>query len=168
MGITLAVRSFGSELIFFVFGNKIVEKLGASNCLSISMTAWTIRFLCLSFFIFPSSAYFVLLIELLQGPTCSLLYCAMTHLGREYSIGNCEESETENNETVFSSLQGLFAGCRSGLGRGLGFFIGGFIIHHFGIRWIWTFGFLLALIGLLFNIFCDCLNWLMRKTKRPT
>lgn len=177
MGLCLLVRSFVGEVVFFQFGSRIVDTLGASNCFSISMACWCIRFLCYSYLIQPSNAYFVLFVEVLQGPAFSLLHCAMTHLGQEYAVKGSSESDEERpekerveapgpdekNSRVHSALQGLLAGCRHGFGPATGCFLGGFILQHFDITRLWTFASILALIGLLFNGVCDFLNWLISK-----
>ena len=82
----LVVQSFLGEIPLFLVSERILNRIGPSHCLTLTLVAFAIRFLSYGYLINSSNAYFVLVIELTQGPTFSLFYVVMTRLAQDYSV----------------------------------------------------------------------------------
>lgn len=85
-GLALVVQSFLGEIPLFLISERILNRIGPSHCLTLTLIAFAIRFLSYGYLINSSNAYFVLVIELAQGPTFSLFYVVMTRLAQDYSV----------------------------------------------------------------------------------
>ncbi|XP_074594403.1 major facilitator superfamily domain-containing protein 6-like isoform X2 [Brevipalpus obovatus] len=160
MGLCMFVGCFLGEMIFFYYGSQIVKRFGPSRCFEMSMIAFAFQYFSYSYLIHPGYQYYVLFLEVLQGPTFGLLYCAMTHLAHDYS--DDQHAITQATKQVHSSLQGILTGCLEGLGLGLGSFFAGFLIHNFGSRVMWTCAGSLALVSLSINLCFDAIRWFAR------
>lgn len=86
MGLTLVVQCFLGELPFFLISDTIVRRLGPSNALCVTLAAFSARYLCYGYLIKPGYAYYVLVVELTQGPTFGLFYCVMTSIAQEHAL----------------------------------------------------------------------------------
>lgn len=132
--LVIPVQSLGGELVFFLLSGKIMATLGTSFTLIICLLSFAARYLAYSYLIPVVNIYWILIIELLQGPAFGLMYCVLTHQANYYS--ECfdkifeENTPTENNEEDFrnslhSTLQGMLGAAFEGLGMALGSLIGG-------------------------------------------
>ena len=148
MGLILIVESFLGELPFFMLADRIVNRIGSVNSILIVLTSFSIRYLCYAHLITAASIYYVLLVELLQGPTFGLFYCVMTKIGHDYavkSVGNhvdCDESRGQ----IEATMQAIMSACFEGLGLGLGAIVAGFTIDYVGLRALWSVGACIAAI----------------------
>ena len=80
------VQSFLGEVPFFLCSEWIVRKIGFDHSLSVTFLSIAIRYLSYGFLIKGGHAYYVLIVELLQGPSYSLFYVVMTALAQSYSL----------------------------------------------------------------------------------
>ncbi|KAI1294894.1 Major facilitator superfamily domain-containing protein 6-A [Halotydeus destructor] len=146
MGYVLLVQCFLGELPFFLLAEPIMKRLGNLNTLVVVLIGFMVRYFCYAFFIFPDNAYYVLFVEVLQGPTTGLFYCVMAQLSQEYALKSVEKSmqvEVVNEELkdrTYATMQGIMSGCFEGLGLGIGSAVAGVITDYLGIRHIWLVG----------------------------
>lgn len=98
-GLALVVQSFLGEIPFFLISEKILNKIGPSHCLTLTLLAFAIRFLSYGFLINSTNAYFVLVVELTQGPTFSLFYVVMTRLAQDYSLKSTIHGSSSSNSS---------------------------------------------------------------------
>jgi MFS family permease len=117
MGAMVTVNTV-SEIPFFFFSGKLIEKLGTHGVLIASFLAYSFR---LSYYALLTDPYYVFVVELLHGLTFSATWSAATNY-----VGTI--SPPGMNTTV----QGLLAATYQGLGGSSGAFIGGFIYSRFG------------------------------------
>uniref|UniRef100_T1KVE3 Major facilitator superfamily associated domain-containing protein n=1 Tax=Tetranychus urticae TaxID=32264 RepID=T1KVE3_TETUR len=157
MGLTLLIGCFCGELIFFYYGNSIVNQIGSTNAFNISLAAFAVQYTIYAFLITPENQYLVCLTEVLQGPTFGLFYTAMTHIGQEYAdkqaaILQSSKSESAANVTqIHATLQGFLSGCLEGLGLGLGSLGAGLLIDRYGVHIMWMIAASLAVFLLILN-----------------
>src|SRR5438132_1404690 len=85
-GLCLVMQSFVGEVPFFLLSERIVAKIGVDHSLSMTLAAISLRYLSYGFFIKKGYAYYVLIIEMTQGPTFGLFYVVMTHIAQDYSL----------------------------------------------------------------------------------
>lgn len=80
------VQSFLGEVPFFLFSETIVKKIGFDHSLSVTFLSIAIRYLSYGFLIKAGFAYFILIVELTQGPSFGLFYVVMTAIAQDYSL----------------------------------------------------------------------------------
>lgn len=85
-GLCLTVQSFLGEVPFFILSDKIVKYLGVSHSLSLTLLAFAVRYLSYGYLIKTGNVYYVLIVELTQGPTFGLFYVVMTALAQDFSL----------------------------------------------------------------------------------
>ncbi|XP_077290648.1 major facilitator superfamily domain-containing protein 6 [Arctopsyche grandis] len=118
-GLTIAVESFGGEILFFAYSGKILKYLGFQHTLSLGLFCYGLRLLSISLITQPW--HFVLVEMFLQGPTYALCYA--TIVGYAASVAPPGLSAT---------LQGILAGMDDGVGFCIGSLIGGLLYNSFG------------------------------------
>ncbi|GBL93483.1 hypothetical protein AVEN_59683-1 [Araneus ventricosus] len=75
LGSVTSIQCFLGEVLFFFLSGWIIQKLGYLNVFTMSFIAHGLRFLAYSFLTDPK---FALVIEILQGPSFSSFYSALT------------------------------------------------------------------------------------------
>lgn len=118
-GLCSAVQSFLGEVPFFLLSDWIVKTIGYNNALTVSLASISLRYLgkyllrC-TFYIFfnqlcslftaygyaiqsQASAYYILIIELFQGPAYGLFYVVMTAIAQDFSM-KCIENDSTNHQ----------------------------------------------------------------------
>lgn len=85
-GLCLVVQSFLGEVPFFLCSEWIVKKIGFDHSLSLTFASIAMRYLCYGFLIRAGRAYYVLIVELAQGPSFGLFYVVMTAIAQAYSL----------------------------------------------------------------------------------
>lgn len=130
--LALPVQALGGELVFFMLASAILRKLGSSLVLVICLFSFAARYLLYAYLIPSVSLYWILLVELLQGPAFGLMYCVLTHQANYYSekideivASSSMRSDTKYKNSLHATLQGFLGASFEGLGLGLGALIGG-------------------------------------------
>ena len=170
--LALPVQALGGELVFFMLSGKILMLLGASMTLVVCLLSFAARYLLYAYLVPHVNIYWVLLVELLQGPAFGLMYCVLTHQANVYSEkideivaqssrGNC----TKLKKSLHATLQGILGASFEGLGLGLGAIIGGSTYDADPIL-MWQIAGYSALCVGLFCLAGSFLSSLMNSTKR--
>jgi hypothetical protein len=130
--LALPVQALGGELVFFILAGAILKRLGASLTLVVCLFSFAARYLLYAYLVPSVSIYWVLLIELLQGPAFGLMYCVLTHQANYYSeqideiVAKTSSSDDITlRRSLHATLQGILGASFEGLGLGLGAIIGG-------------------------------------------
>jgi hypothetical protein len=130
--LALPVQALGGELVFFVLASRILQRLGPSVTLVICLFSFAARYLLYAYLIPHVNIYWVLLVELFQGPAFGLMYCVLTHQANVYSEKIDEiVAKTSSSDDIMlrkslhATLQGILGASFEGLGLGLGAIIGG-------------------------------------------
>lgn len=151
----LPVQALGGELVFFMLASKILKKLGSSLTLVICLFSITARYLLYAYVIPHINIYWILLVELLQGPAFGLMYCVLTHQANLYSekideiVAESSSSDSvELKNSLHATLQGILGASFEGLGLGLGAIIGG-LSYDKDLILMWQIGGYSALVVLI-------------------
>lgn len=130
--LALPVQALGGELVFFKLSGTILKKLGSSLTLVVCLFSFAARYLLYAYLIPYVSVYWILLVELFQGPAFGLMYCVLTHQASYYSeeIDKIVASGSSINDiqlknSLHATLQGVLGASFEGLGLGLGAIVGG-------------------------------------------
>lgn len=130
--LALPVQALGGELVFFLLSGAILRKLGSSLTLVACLFSFAARYLLYAYLIPQVSIYWVLLVELLQGPAFGLMYCVLTHQANVYSekidamlSDSSSSNDVQLKNSLHATLQGILGASFEGLGLGLGAIIGG-------------------------------------------
>jgi hypothetical protein len=157
MGLTLGVQCFLGELPFFLISERVVQRVGPSTALSAVLFTFGVRYLAYGYLITAGHAYYVLVVELTQGPTFGLFYTVMTALAQDYALRTRGRSGTTSRSSgddpplvgeegtparsgeseAFATMQAVFSGCYEGAGLGAGGLLAGLAIDNLGITWTW-------------------------------
>lgn len=134
IGFAVALMAL-SEIPFMGFSTKLIDKYGLKKLLIIGISILPIRLLLIYVIVEP---WLLVLVQALHGISMlSILVLSTIYISKilplEYS----------------STGQGLYASAFSGLGVSLGLFSTGIVHEHLGIRFVWLFGVLITLIGLI-------------------
>lgn len=109
--LALPVQALGGELVFFMISGTILKKIGASMTLVICLISFAARYLLYAYLIPSVDVYWILLVELLQGPAFGLMYCVLTHQASYYSSKIDEmvvnNSDVQLKNSLHATLQGL-------------------------------------------------------------
>lgn len=111
MGLTLVIQCFFGELPFFVASQEVIDFIGHSNSIVVVLVAFAVRYACYGFFITSKSvAYYVLIVELLQGPSIGLFYCVMASIAQHYALKGSQLIAGAHDKDVkcktFATMQG--------------------------------------------------------------
>lgn len=130
--LALPVQALGGELVFFMLSGAILKKLGASLTLVACLFSFAARYLSYAYLIPKVSIYWILIVELLQGPAFGLMYCVLTHQANYYSgkideivVHSSNTGDVQLKNSLHATLQGVLGASFEGLGLGLGAIIGG-------------------------------------------
>ncbi|UYV65783.1 hypothetical protein LAZ67_3005446 [Cordylochernes scorpioides] len=80
IGLAVGVQMFLGELPFFFFSGKILERIGHYLILVVSLFAFAFRYVLYSFLYSP---WFILPVEIAQGPSFGLFYASMASYAKE-------------------------------------------------------------------------------------
>lgn len=131
MGLTLTFATL-SEVPVLFFSNHFLKRWSAGHLLIAAMLIFAVRALAYSFILVP---WLALLIQLLHGPTFSLMWIA----GVSYSNKIAPEG-------MAATAQALFSGVMMGVGSAAGAFFGGTFYEHFGLVNMFRLAALIALL----------------------
>lgn len=118
MGFALTVATV-SELLIFFYSGRLLDRWGTRNVLIASLIAHVVRLLAYSQVRNPS---LVLLVQLLHGPTFSLIWTS----GVSYANRMAPKG-------MGATAQGLLSAIYFGMGAAGGGFIGGILYEHIGL-----------------------------------
>lgn len=172
--LSMVGQSLLGELPFFILSRILINKLGRSHTLSISLISIGFRFLIYRLLLTGVSMWCVFLADCLQGPSYGLFYVVMTEVGLEYSfcdnetISQLAQSglvDTSNTGQVNairlalrSTVQSVAFACYEGLGVGTGSLVGGLLLHHYDFNLLWlsmaVSAILIGLLNILIELFC--------------
>lgn len=148
MGLTLTTRCFIAELPCFFFSGWIIKRVGEDNSMCLSFLAFSLWFLILSFLFNP---WWVILVEVSQGPSFGLFYATMTSYAKHNAPIGTE-----------ATLQTVLGAAFHGLGIGIGSCLGGIGFDCYGGRTTFMF------VG-CFSILCAILyksgTWILLKRR---
>jgi PPP family 3-phenylpropionic acid transporter len=137
LGLTLTVATL-SELPILFFSNRLLARWREQQLIGAALLFFAIRALAYSFI---TVSWLALLIQLLHGPTFSLMWIAgVAYADRIAPIG------------LEATAQGLFSGVMLGIGSAAGAFLGGLLYEHVGLVMLFRLAALISLVGTGFVI----------------
>ena len=135
LGLTLTVATL-SELPILYFSNRLLRRWNENQLIRAALILFAIRAFAYSFIVVP---WLALLIQLLHGPTFSLMWIAgVSYADRISPIG------------LEATAQGLFSGVMLGIGSAAGAFLGGLLYEHVGAVMMFRLAAVLSLVGVGF------------------
>ena len=135
LGLTLTVATL-SELPILYFSNHLLRRWKAPRLMGAALFFFALRALAYSFILVPWLALFI---QLLHGPTFSLMWVAGVSYADQIAPAGLE-----------ATAQGLFAGVMLGIGSATGAFLGGLLYEQIGLVSMFRLSALVALIGVIF------------------
>lgn len=158
-GFAMIIDSMLGELPFFLLSSHVIRILGRSQTLSLSFVSIGVRYMLYQFLLPNSNKYFVILSEILQGPSFVLFYVVMTEIGNEYSecedaiqkvideglVPNNPENVKKLRQALKATMQSIVNSCYEGLGLGIGSIVGGLVIQYYGFDNLWFYSALVSL-----------------------
>jgi PPP family 3-phenylpropionic acid transporter len=117
VGVALLIATI-SELPVMLMGPSVLARLGLPQTFILALVLYGLRGLALSF---AGSAWMVLALQLLHGPTFALMWVSGVALARQLAPAG-----------VGAMAQGLFASISNGLGGAVGAVLGGRLYAHGG------------------------------------
>lgn len=112
--LALPVQALGGELVFFKLSGSILRKLGSSLTLVLCLFSFASRYLLYAYLIPSINIYWILLVELLQGPAFGLMYCVLTHQANYYSekideivAQSSNHADARLKNSLHATLQGV-------------------------------------------------------------
>lgn len=112
--LALPVQALGGELVFFMLSGAILKRLGASLTLLLCLVSFAARYLLYAYLIPSVNVYWILLVELLQGPAFGLMYCVLTHQAQYYSAKideiiaqSSNPGDVQLKNSLHATLQGV-------------------------------------------------------------
>lgn len=168
-GLSMVGQSMLGELPFFMISKFVIQSIGRSHTLSLSIMSIGLRFLLYRYLLPNASMYFVLLTETFQGPNFGLFYVVMTEVGLDYSeceqavksvvdrgmIENDPQKIQKLRQALRATMQSLMSACYEGLGVGIGSIIGGLMIEYVGFNALWYWAAIVAILLGAFNMAID-------------
>lgn len=116
------------EIPVFAFSGQILRALGYRGALRAGLAAYCLRLFAYSCLPQLPSLWFVPLVEVLHGVTFGVAWCGGVNLCKSIAPAGLE-----------STVQSMFGGTYSGLGRGVGGLAGGLMLNQYGgmhlFRW---------------------------------
>jgi PPP family 3-phenylpropionic acid transporter len=143
LGFTLTVATL-SELPVLFFSNQLLRRWSAQRLISMALVLFAIRALAYSLITTP---WLALLIQLMHGPTFSLMWVAGVSYADKIAPSSLE-----------ATAQGLFAGAMLGLGSAAGAFVGGLAYQYAGPVVMFRIAALIALVSAGFILRMDKKN----------
>lgn len=140
LGLSLTVATV-SEIPVLFFSNRLLRRWPAKQLMFGAILLFAIRAFAYSIIVIP---WQVLLIQLLHGPTFSLIWIAgVSYADRIAPAG------------LGATAQALFSGMMLGLGSATGAFLGGLVYEQTGLVNVFRLAALLAVIGMVFMLFVE-------------
>jgi len=151
--LSMVYQGLLGELPFFILSRRVIDALGRSHTISLSLITISARFLLYRFALPQLSGYLTIVADCLQGPNYGLFYVVMTEVGLEYSF--CDDEiieylilhkmiERDNKKQVDSirlalrsTVQSVAFACYEGLGLGLGGLVGGLLLWRANFEVLW-------------------------------
>lgn len=178
-GLSMVSQAMLGELPFFLISKIVIQTLGRSHTLSLSIMTIGLRYLLYRYLLPNGSMYFVLLTETFQGPNFGLFYVVMTEVGLDYSdcekaivsvvnrglIDNDPEQLQKLRQALRATMQSLMSACYEGLGIGIGSILGGLVIDHYGFDTLWFYAAIIAIVLGAINMLLDTLDVCWRDDK---
>ncbi|XP_071528649.1 major facilitator superfamily domain-containing protein 6-B-like isoform X2 [Panulirus ornatus] len=116
-GLNMAIENFGGEVPFLFLSGMIIQRLGPTSVLAISLATISLQ-MCL--YSFVTNPWLFLPIEFLNGPTHSLFYTVMVSHASSIAPPGAQ-----------ATVQSIVKSCFS-LGSSTAGFLGGTLFHHLG------------------------------------
>lgn len=130
--LALPIQALGGELVFFMLSGKILKKIGPPLTLVLCLFSFSARYLLYAYLIPNVNVYYILLVELFQGPAFGLMYSVLTHQASHYSAKidelisqSSSPDDIKLRNSLHATLQGILGASFEGLGLGLGALLGG-------------------------------------------
>ena len=117
MGLTVTVSCI-SGIPSLLFSDKIFCTIGHPNVQVIGFAVYVIRLIGYSYL---NNPYMCLVYEVMESITSALMMTSMTAYAAQLS-----------STTTLTTVQGVFGAAYFGIGRGIGTFVGGFLMKWFG------------------------------------
>jgi len=143
LGLMLTVATL-SELPVLFFSNQLLSRWSAQRLISVALLLFAIRALAYSLIHVP---WLALLIQLLHGPTFSLMWVA--------GVSYADKMAPPSRE---ATAQGLFAGVMLGVGSAVGALVGGLLYEYAGPLMMFRLAALGALVSAGFILRVDNKN----------
>lgn len=143
LGLTLTVATL-SELPVLFFSNRLLRRWNAQRLMGAALFFFALRALAYSFIVVPWLALFI---QLLHGPTFSLMWIAGVSYADQIAPGGLE-----------ATAQGLFSGVLLGIGTAAGAFLGGWLYEQIGLVSMFRIAALISLIGGVFLFLAEKKN----------
>lgn len=112
--LALPVQALGGELVFFMISGKILQLLGTSLTLVFCLFSFAARYLLYAYLIPHVSVYWILLVELFQGPAFGLMYSVLTYKAGYYSekideivSASSNPGDQQLKNSLHATLQGV-------------------------------------------------------------
>ena len=135
LGLTFAVATL-SELPVLFFSNRLLGRWSEGQLMGVALLFFAVRALAYSLIAVP---WLALLIQLLHGPTFSLMWIAgVSYADRIAPTG------------LKATAQGLFSGVLLGVGSAAGAFLGGLFYEYVGLVMMFRLVALISLVGIGF------------------
>ncbi|KAF6209319.1 hypothetical protein GE061_015066, partial [Apolygus lucorum] len=119
-GLAICVQCYFGEIPFFIISGRMISKLGHSNCMSLVLLGFGLRFTA---YYFLKNPWWILPLEILNGVTYATLYSAMVTYANALAPAGTE-----------ATVQGIVSAAFEGVGVSLGAFIGSQVIRSWGVR----------------------------------
>jgi MFS transporter, PPP family, 3-phenylpropionic acid transporter len=143
LGLTLTCATL-SELPIMFYSSHLLRRWNAQQLMRVALLFYAVRALAYSFILAP---WVALLIQLLHGPSFSLMWVA--------GISYADKIAPRGLE---ATAQGLFSGAMLGVGLTAGAFLGGLLYEHIGLVNMFRVTALIALIGMVFMLLVEKKN----------
>jgi len=143
LGLTLTVATL-SELPVLFFSNQLLRRWSAQRLISIALLLFALRALAYSLI---RVHWLALLIQLMHGPTFSLMWVA--------GVSYADKIAPPGRE---ATAQGLFAGVMLGIGSAAGAFVGGLLYEYAGPLMMFRLAALSSLVSAGFILRADQKN----------
>jgi MFS transporter, PPP family, 3-phenylpropionic acid transporter len=140
LGLTLTVATL-SELPVLFFSNRLLSRWSEQQLIGAALLFFALRAFAYSLIVIP---WLALLIQLLHGPTFSLMWIAGVSYADRIAPTGLE-----------ATAQGLFSGAMLGIGSAAGAFLGGLLYEYLGPISMFRLAALISLVGVGFVILVE-------------
>lgn len=144
LGFTLTIATI-SEIPVLYFSNRLLRRWPANRLMLVAILVFAIRAGAYSIITAPWQA---LLIQLLHGPTFSLMWIAGVSYADKIAPAG-----------LGATAQGLFSGVMLGLGSATGAFLGGLVYEHASLVILFRFAAVLSILGIGFILLMEKKNY---------
>uniref|UniRef100_A0A146KKX9 Major facilitator superfamily domain-containing protein 6 n=1 Tax=Lygus hesperus TaxID=30085 RepID=A0A146KKX9_LYGHE len=119
-GLAICVQCYFGEIPFYILSGRMISKLGHSNCMSLVLLGFGLRFTA---YYFLKNPWWILPLEILNGLTFATLNSAMVTYANALAPAGTE-----------ATVQGIVSAAFEGIGVSLGAFMGSQVIRSWGVR----------------------------------